>query len=86
MSEHFFKLHFCMFVRSQGKHNSLDCHKKVLEYIFIIAKFDINIKTICMFKTLKSPMWTMLFFPNIIFFTKCAPFILKIEDDFNIVD
>jgi hypothetical protein len=20
------KLHFCMFKRSQGKHNSLDCH------------------------------------------------------------
>jgi hypothetical protein len=26
MSGHFFKLHFCMFERSQEKHNSLDCH------------------------------------------------------------
>jgi hypothetical protein len=26
MSEHFLKLHFCMFERSQMKYNSLDCH------------------------------------------------------------
>jgi hypothetical protein len=24
---HSLKLHFCMFERSQGKYNSLDCHK-----------------------------------------------------------
>jgi hypothetical protein len=23
---HSLKLHFCMFEKSQGKHNSLDCH------------------------------------------------------------
>ncbi len=28
VSGHFFKLHFCMFERSQRKHNNLDCHKK----------------------------------------------------------
>jgi hypothetical protein len=27
MSGHSLKLHFCMFERSQGKHNNLDCHK-----------------------------------------------------------
>jgi hypothetical protein len=26
MNGHFFKLHFCMFETSQGKHNSLDCN------------------------------------------------------------
>jgi len=26
VSGHSLKLHFCMFERSQGKHNSLDCH------------------------------------------------------------
>jgi hypothetical protein len=40
------KLHFCMFERSQVKHNSLDCHF-LLEYFPLIAKFtwsklDIN--------------------------------------------
>jgi hypothetical protein len=28
VSGHSLKLHFCMFERSQGKHNSLNCHKK----------------------------------------------------------
>jgi hypothetical protein len=26
VSGHFLKLHFCMFERSQMKHNNLDCH------------------------------------------------------------
>jgi hypothetical protein len=26
VSGHFFKLHFLMFERSQGKYNSLECH------------------------------------------------------------
>jgi hypothetical protein len=26
VSGHSLKLHFCMFEKSQGKHNSLDCH------------------------------------------------------------
>jgi hypothetical protein len=25
VSEHYLKLYFCMFEKSQGKHNSLDC-------------------------------------------------------------
>jgi hypothetical protein len=28
-SGHSLKLHFCMFEISQGKHNNLDCHKKI---------------------------------------------------------
>ncbi len=32
------KQHFCMFERSHGKHNSLDCHN-FLEYFPLIAKF-----------------------------------------------
>ncbi len=27
VSGHSLKLHFCMFEKSQGRHNSLDCHK-----------------------------------------------------------
>jgi hypothetical protein len=27
MNGHFLKLHFFVFVRSQGKHKSLNCHK-----------------------------------------------------------
>jgi hypothetical protein len=29
VSGHSLKLHFSMFERSQGKHNSLDCHKRI---------------------------------------------------------
>jgi hypothetical protein len=29
VSGHSLKLYFCMFERSQGKHNSLDCHKNI---------------------------------------------------------
>jgi hypothetical protein len=37
MSGHSLKLHFCMFERSQGKHNSFDCHK-FLGIFFINCK------------------------------------------------
>jgi hypothetical protein len=36
ITRHFFKLHFCMFERSQGKHNSLDyrkCFKNISFYL-----------------------------------------------------
>jgi len=29
MNGHFLKLHFFMFEKSQGNHNSLDCYKKI---------------------------------------------------------
>jgi len=58
VSGHPLKLHFCMFERSQGKYNSLDCHKVFLKYFPLIAKFTCSkLDTIClkncMFKTLK---------------------------------
>jgi len=36
---HSFKLHFCMFEISQGKHNSLNCHNELLECFQLIVKF-----------------------------------------------
>jgi hypothetical protein len=39
-----------------------------------------------MFKAFKPQEWIVFFFSNVLFFTKCAPFILKIEEDFNIDD
>ncbi len=40
-----------------------------------------------MFKALKPQEWTILIFFQMFFFpTKCAPFLLKIEEDFNIDD
>jgi len=38
VSGHSLKLHFFLFEKSQGKHNNLDCQKK-LEYFPLIAKF-----------------------------------------------
>jgi hypothetical protein len=42
ISGHSLKLHFCMFERSQGKRNSLDCH-------IVFGIFSINCK-VYMFK------------------------------------
>ncbi len=72
VSGHSLKLHFCMFERSQGKHNSLDCHK-FLEYFPLIVKFtcsklDSNQKCFCMFKALKLWEWTILVFFKCLFF------------------
>ncbi len=49
--------HFCMFERSQVKHNSLDCHK-FFEYFPIISSLHVQSltqikKKNCMFKALK---------------------------------
>ncbi len=56
-SRHCFKFHFCIFERSQGKHNSLDCHN-FFEYFPLISNFiclnlDTNQKKNCMFKAIK---------------------------------
>jgi hypothetical protein len=58
MSGHSLKLHFYMFERSQGKHNSLDYHKCFWNIFplfakFTCLKFDTNQKCFCMFKTFK---------------------------------
>jgi hypothetical protein len=39
MNGHSFKLYFCMFERSQVKHNSLDCHNVFWKYFPLIVKF-----------------------------------------------
>jgi hypothetical protein len=88
VSGHFLTLHFCMFEKSQDEHNSLDCiffwEYFSLISVFTCSKFDTNKFKNCMFETLKLRKWTILFFSKIIFPTKCAPFLLKIEEDLNI--
>ncbi len=91
MSGHSLKLHFYMFEKSRKKHNSLDCDKKKLEYFpliknFTFLKLDTNKKCFCMFKALKLQEWAVLVFSNVLFIIKCAPFLLKFEEDFNIHD
>ncbi len=66
MNGHSLKLHFCMFKRSQRKHNSLDCHF-FWEYFSLITNFtcsklNTNQKCFCMFKTFKPWEWTSLYF------------------------
>jgi hypothetical protein len=58
VSGHFLELHFCMFERSQGKHNNLDYHRFFGIFFPLLAKFicsmfDTNKKCFYMFKTLK---------------------------------
>jgi hypothetical protein len=90
VSEHFFKLHFCMFNRSQVKHNSLD-YLFFLEMFSIIYKIYIssltqikNVFACSKHSNLESGQ--SLFFFKLLFSTKCAPFLVKIEKDFNIDD
>jgi hypothetical protein len=87
---HFFKLHFCMFERSQMKHDSLDCHD-FLECLSSIAKltcskFDTN-QFFLHVQSIQTLKVDYLCFCQIVFLTtKCAPLLLKIGEDFNIDD
>jgi hypothetical protein len=80
-----------MFERSQVKHNSLDYHN-FFEIFFIYCKVHAqsltqikNVFACSKHSNLKNGQ--SLFFSNVLFFfTKNAPFLLKIEEDFNIDD
>jgi hypothetical protein len=88
---HFLKLHFCMFKKSQGKHNSLDCHKSFWNIFHLIENFICsNLTQIKCFLHIQSIQTFNVdrpyFFEMSFFSTKCAPFLLKIGEDFNIND
>ncbi len=87
MNGHSLKLHFCMFERSKVKHNNLDSFF-FWKYFSLIAKFTCfklnRNQNVYMFKAFKLEEWTIFVFFQTFFFTKCAPFLLKIEEDFNI--
>jgi hypothetical protein len=89
MSRHSLKLNFCMFERSQVKHNNLDCQKKI--GIFFINYKDYMLKSWHKSKKINScskhsnlENGLFLFFSNILYSTQYAPFFLKIREDFNI--
>jgi hypothetical protein len=91
VSGHFWKLHFCLFEKSQGKHNSLDHHKKNL--IFFInckvtcSKLNTNKKCCLHVQSIQtSKLNNFYFFQTFFFSNKCGPFLLKIGKDFNIDD
>jgi hypothetical protein len=91
VSGHSLKLHLCMFEKSQGNHNNLDYHIFFLEYFLLIAKFtcsklDTNQFFFVCSKHSNFENGQFVFFSNVLFFTKCAPFLLKIGKDFNIND
>jgi hypothetical protein len=77
VNEHFLKLYFYMFEKSQRKHNNLNCHN-FLEYFSIIAKFtcsklDTNQKCFYMFKTFRPQKWTIfVFFKHFFFYQMCT--------------
>ncbi len=81
MSGHSLKIAFYMFEKSQGKHNSLDCHKcfwNIFPLIveFTCSKLDRNQKCFCMFKTFKLQKWT------IFIFFKCPFFLPNVHHSF----
>jgi hypothetical protein len=91
VSGHFFKLHFCMFERSQRKHNNLDCHKKfgIISIYFEFYMFKSWHKSkmfLHVQNTQTSRVASLYFFKMFFFLTKCASFLLKIGEDFNIDD
>jgi hypothetical protein len=77
-----------MLKRWQMKHNSLDYHNLFgifpLLAKFTCSKLDINQKIFFIFKTFRPWEWIVSVFFKHFFSTKCAPFLLKIEEDFNI--
>jgi len=73
---HSLKLYFCMFERSQVKHNSLD-YQFFLEYFPLIASLHFQsltqIKKIACSKYSNLESGWSLFFHTSFFSTKCAP-------------
>ncbi len=69
---HSLKLHFCIFERSQVKHNNLD-YNKFFEVFFINCKFY-------MFKAFKLQQWTIIvFFKRLFFLPNMHHFFSKLE-------
>ncbi len=73
MSEHYLKLHFCMFKKSQRKHNSLNFY--IYFGIFSIKLQSLHVQNLTknqnlfyMFKTLKLQKWTILVFFKCLYF------------------
>ncbi len=72
MIGHSLKLHFCMFEKSQGKHNILDCQKKFgiffIDYKFYMLK-DLHKSKMFLHvhSTQTSKMNNLCFFSNILF-------------------
>ncbi len=74
-----------------NKHNNLDCYKKIWnifhQFQSLHAQYLTQIKNVfacSKHSNLKNGQSS--FFPNVLFFTNCAPFFLKIGEDFNIDD
>ncbi len=92
MSGHSLKLHFCMFERSQGKHNSLDYDKcfwnifHQLQSLHIQSLTQIKNVFACSKHSNLESGQVLFFFQTSFFSTKCAPFFLKIKKDLNIDD
>jgi len=85
------KLHFYMFERSQGKHNSLNviiffriCSLNYKVYMLKVwhkSKMFLHVQST---QTLK--VNNFCFFQTSFFPTKCAPYLLKLGKNFNIDD
>ncbi len=91
VSGHFLKLHFYMFKRSQGKYNNLDCHNvfwNIFHWLQSLLVLNLTqfLKKLHVESTQTLRTWTILVFFKHFFSTKCAPFLFKIEKDFNIDD
>jgi hypothetical protein len=84
---HSLKLYFCMFKSSKGNHNNLDYHEFFWDFFSLIenftcSKLDTNQFFFACSKHSNLKSGQSLFFSNIFIFIKCAPFFLKIGEDF----
>jgi hypothetical protein len=73
MKGHSLKLYFCVFERSQMKHNNFDCHNFFYKYFALIvkftcSKFDTNQKKIACSKYSNLENGQSFFFPKCHFF------------------
>jgi hypothetical protein len=80
-----------MFEKSQWMHNSLDYHKVFWNVFHQLQSLHAqsltqikNVFACSKHSILKNGQ--SLFFSNVFFSTKCAPFLSKIGEDFNIYD
>ncbi len=81
MNRHSFKLYFCMFEKSQRKHNSLDCHNNfwnIFHCLHTCSKLG-GKKKLHVQNTQILRMDNPYFFRTSFFSIKCTPFLLKIK-------
>jgi hypothetical protein len=86
VNRHSFKLYFCMFEKSQRKHNSLDCHNNFWNIFHCLHTCSKLGGGITCSKHSNPKSGQSLFFSNVLFFYQMYTIPFENKEDCNIDD